>query len=235
MRSLICLAVATALLPNAFAFTGKTCRIMPLGASITFGVGSSQGNGYRDDLYNLLARDGNVVNMVGNNPAVDSTFHDKDTEGWSGRTIDDVAEKMRISMPKNRPNIVTVLVGTNDMTRNIDVGRAPERLSRMIGEILDFPPLTLVVVSTLPPNRDPAANARINAYNAALPNVVLSWANRGRSVVFADCGRLVGVTEIPDGTHPNDAAYERIGRCFYDAIVGADHRGWIFPVDGPPP
>ncbi|EAU90995.1 lipolytic enzyme [Coprinopsis cinerea okayama7 len=236
MRSLLQLAAVVAcVLPNALAFTGKTCRIMPLGASITFGVGSSQGNGYRDDLYNLLARDGNTVNMVGNNPATGSTFHDKDTEGWPGLIIDEVFCKMRESMPRNRPNIATILVGTNDMTRNIDVINAPSRLSHLIGGVLNFPPQTLVVVSSLPPNRDAAANARINAFNAAIPGVVQHWVNQGRSVVFADCGRLVSVNELPDGTHPNDAAYERIGRCFYDAIVGADSRGWIWPVQGPPP
>ncbi|TFK21553.1 FG-GAP repeat domain-containing protein [Coprinopsis marcescibilis] len=235
MRSALSLVAIAAFLPNAFAFTGKTCRIMPLGASITFGVGSSQGNGYRDDLYNLLARDGNTVNMVGSNPATGSTFHDKDTEGWPGAIIDEVAGRMRASMPINRPNIATILVGTNDMSRNIDVGNAPRRLGTLIDQLLDFPPLTLVVVSSLPPNSNAATNARINAFNAALPGVVQQRVNAGRSVIFADCGRLVGLNEIPDGTHPNDGAYERIGRCFYDAITGADSRGWIFPIHGPPP
>ncbi|TFK21557.1 FG-GAP repeat domain-containing protein [Coprinopsis marcescibilis] len=235
MRYTLSLAIIAAFLPNAFAFTGKTCRIMPLGASITYGKGSSQGNGYRDDLYNLLARDGNVVNMVGNNPAIGSTFHDIDTEGWPGFKIAEVDAKMRISMPRNRPNIATILVGTNDMSANDDVGNAPARLGRLIDGVLDFPPLTLVVVSTLPPNANPATNARINTYNAAIPGVVQQRINAGRSVVFADCGRVVGMGDIPDGIHPNDAAYERIGRCFYDAIVFADSRGWIFPVDGAPP
>ena len=55
-------------------------------ASITFGVGSSQKNGFRDDLYLILERDWNVVDVVENNLAVDSTFKDKDTEGWPGLT-----------------------------------------------------------------------------------------------------------------------------------------------------
>jgi lysophospholipase L1-like esterase len=204
-------------------------------ASITYGVGSSQGNGYRDDLYNLLERDGNVVNMVGNNPAVGSTFKDKDTEGWPSFIIDTVAAKMRISMPTNRPNIATVLVGTNDMTGNLDVGNAPARLGRLIDDLLDFPPLTMVVVSSLPANTNPDALTRIHAYNAAIPGVVQQRVNTGRWVIFADCGRVVGIPDLVDGTHPNDAAYERIGRCFYDAIVEGERRGWLAPVQGLPP
>ena len=173
--------------------------------------------------------------MVGNHPAVDSTFKDKDTEGWPGFIIDQVLEKMRISMPRNRPNIVTLLVGTNDMTGNVDPAGAPARLGRIIDEVLDFPPLTLVVVSSLPANSNPVADGRINAYNAAIPGVVQQRVNAGRSVVFADCGRTVGIPDLVDGTHPNDGGYERIGRCFYDAIVAAERRGWLFPVDGPPP
>lgn len=36
---------------------------MPTGASITFGINSSDGNGYRKDLLDLLA--GNPVNYIG--------------------------------------------------------------------------------------------------------------------------------------------------------------------------
>ncbi|KAF6761797.1 SGNH hydrolase-type esterase domain-containing protein [Ephemerocybe angulata] len=230
-----CMISRPAFLPNVLAFSGKVCRIMPLGASITFGVGSSQGNGYRDDLYNLLEQDGNTVNMVGNNPATQSTFKDKDTEGWPGFVIDQVYDKMSISMPTNRPNIATILVGTNDMTQNLNVDGAPGRLSRLIRGVLDFPPLTLVVVSTLPPNANAGAQQRILNYNAAIPGVVQQFVNEGRSVVFADCGRMVGIPDLVDGTHPNDAAYERIGRCFYEAILYADTNGWIFPVQGPAP
>lgn len=235
MRYLFNLVASGLLVTTASAFSGKTCRIMPLGASITFGVGSSQGNGYRDDLYTLLENDDNVVNMVGNNPAVDSTFKDKDTEGWPGLKIDQVRDKMRVSMPDNRPNIVTLLVGTNDMLQDDDPAGAPGRLGAMIDEVLDFPPLTLVVVSSLPANGDGATNDRINAFNAAIPGVVQQRVDAGRSVEFADCGSTVGVADLVDGTHPNDAGYERIGRCFYDAIVVAETKGWIFDVDGPEP
>ncbi|KAJ7133687.1 lipolytic enzyme [Mycena crocata] len=215
------------------AFSGKTCRIMPLGASITFGVGSSHGNGYRDDLYNLIANDGNTVNMVGTQRGGD--FVDPDNEGWPGLLISEVDAKGQISMPINRPNIATVLVGTNDMTRNVDVANAPARLGKLIDDVLAWPTLTLVVVSTLPPNADTASNVRINAYNAALAGVVKQRTDAGRSVILVDSHAVVGLGDLVDGTHPNDAAYERMGRVFYDGIVRAETLGWIFPVDGPAP
>ncbi|KAJ7661664.1 lipolytic enzyme [Mycena rosella] len=228
------LALAFAIFPSAHAgFTGKTARIMPLGASITFGVGSTDGNGYRGDLYTLLANDGNVVNMVGSQKGGD--FIDPDNEGYPGFIITQVNDKGIAAMPVQRPNIVTLLVGTNDMTGNVDPAGAPARLATVIQNVLDAPPLTLVVVSTLPPNADSASNVRVDAYNAAIPGVIQQFTDAGRSVILADCHSVVGLGDLVDGTHPNDAAYARMATVFYDSIQLADSKGWIWDVDGPPP
>jgi lysophospholipase L1-like esterase len=201
-------------------------------ASITYGVGSSHGNGYRDDLYNLIANDGNTVNMVGTQKGGD--FVDPDNEGWPGYVISQVNDKGQISMPINRPNIVTILVGTNDMSQNIAAG-APDRLGALIDNILNWEWLTLVVVSTLPPNGNADTNARIDTYNAALPAVVKARTDAGRSVILVDSHAVVAVSDLVDGTHPNDAAYERMGKAFYDGIVLAESKGWLFDVYGAPP
>ncbi|KAJ6479448.1 lipolytic enzyme [Mycena vitilis] len=231
-KSLVALAVV--ILPAVRAgFSGKTCRIMPLGASITFGTGSTDGNGYRADLYNLLAADGNTLNMVGSQHG--GTFQDPDNEGYPGFVIAQVNAKANTNMPTYRPNIVTLLVGTNDMVQNLDVANAPARLTTLIQNVLDEPPLTLVVVSTLPPNGNADVNTRTTAYNAALPAVVQSFVNAGRSVVLVDSHAVVAVGDLVDGTHPNDAAYARMAQVFYNGIQAAFAKGWIFDVDGPPP
>lgn len=61
---------------------GIPLRIMPLGASITHGVGSSDGNGYRNALRTKLVSQGNLVNMVGSNP--NGTMKDNENEGLFG-------------------------------------------------------------------------------------------------------------------------------------------------------
>jgi lysophospholipase L1-like esterase len=226
-------ALALSLFPAAHAFTGKTCRIMPLGASITNGVGSSRGNGYRDDLYNYIANDGNVVNMVGRQKAGD--FHDPDNEGYPGAVLSEVNAKGQEAMPIMRPNIVTILAGTNDMTRDLDVAGAPDRMWKIIDNVLNWEWLTMVVVATLPPNADPAGNARIDQFNAALPGVVQRFTDQGRWVVLADVHSVVGLGDLVDGTHPNDAAFERIGHVFHEAIKVGESRGWLAPVFGAPP
>ncbi|KAF7339112.1 FG-GAP repeat domain-containing protein [Mycena venus] len=219
-------AVALALFPGTYAgFSGKTCRIMPLGApTATATVPPS-----------TTSSPPMATPSTWSAPQKGGTFKDPDNEGYPGFIISQVTDKANAAMPVQRPNIVTLLVGTNDMLQNVDVGNAPARLTTLIQDVLDAPPLTLVVLSTLPPNGDAATNTRINAYNAALPAVVKSFTDAGRSVVLVDSHAVVAVGDLVDGTHPNDAAYARLATVFYNGIQAANANGWIFDVDGPPP
>lgn len=77
---------------------GLWLRPMPLGASITYGLTSNDGNGYREFLRELLVNYGNPVNMVGSRR--NGTMEDNDVEGWPGDIIDEVHEKAKTAVPK---------------------------------------------------------------------------------------------------------------------------------------
>ncbi|KAF7288356.1 Lipolytic enzyme [Mycena chlorophos] len=232
MRSFLPLALAA--LPSAYAgFSGQSLRIMPLGASITFGYGSTDGNGYRGTLHDLLAADGNTVQMVGTQ--INGTSVAPWNEGYPGYIITQVNTQANLNVPIQNPNIVTLLVGTNDATGDVDPAGMASRLTTLIQNVLDAPPTTLVVVSTLPPNANTAANGYIKTYNSQIPGVVANFVAAGRSVVFADTGAQVSLSDLVDGTHPNDAAYARMAGVFYDAIQAAYANGWIWPLDGANP
>ena len=70
-------AVVTALAAS-LAFTAAAdnprLRVMPLGDSITEGVGSAQGGGYRTPLYTMLKNLGYNVDLVGANTANSSSI-----------------------------------------------------------------------------------------------------------------------------------------------------------------
>ena len=59
---------------------GVQLRILPLGASIVYGLKSPDGNGFRHALREQLIASGNPVNMVGSVQA--GTMADNDVEGW---------------------------------------------------------------------------------------------------------------------------------------------------------
>src|SRR3954466_3982352 len=64
-------------------------RLMPLGDSITWGVGSPSGNSYRGFLGNKLTAEGHTLDFVGSGR--NGTMSDPDNEGHSGWRIDQIA------------------------------------------------------------------------------------------------------------------------------------------------
>jgi lysophospholipase L1-like esterase len=197
------------------------------------GIGSSRGNGFRDDVYNLLKADGNGVNMVGRQKAGD--FKDPDNEGYPGYEIALINSLGQEAMPMFRPNVVITLVGTNDMCRNVDVAGAPDRLHKLVDDMLNWEWQTMVVVGTLPANKNHECNSRIDEYNDAIKGVVAGFQSQGRWVVLADTRRVVGKDDLLDDTHPNDLASAKMGRLLYEAIRYGESRGWLADVYGPDP
>ncbi|KAJ7874945.1 lipolytic enzyme [Mycena olivaceomarginata] len=128
------LVVGLTLFPSSYAgFSGKNLKIMPLGASLTYGTASSDLNGYRATLDLLLAGDGNTVDMVGSQKS--GNFTDPDHEGYPGFIISQIDAKGIAAMPVQQPNIVTLAAGTNDMLQNVAPADAPARLVTAIQDI----------------------------------------------------------------------------------------------------
>ncbi|KAF7627478.1 hypothetical protein AFLA_002859 [Aspergillus flavus NRRL3357] len=96
-----------------------TLRIMPLGASITYGYQSTNGNGYRRWLRQQLRHAGWWVNMVGSNPNDTSTMNDNEVEATSGFRVDQVTQQAERPIPQ-QPNLILINAGTNDANQYHD-------------------------------------------------------------------------------------------------------------------
>ncbi|KAK3299621.1 PLC-like phosphodiesterase [Chaetomium fimeti] len=105
-------------------------RIPPLGASITWGQGSTDGNGYRKHLRDQLRFDGWNVNMVGSRSG--GTMNDRDVEGWPGYRVEQVDDRARTVVPLYKPNVVLINAGTNDATQDYYVSTTRDRMRAMI-------------------------------------------------------------------------------------------------------
>jgi hypothetical protein len=83
--------------------TGLNIRLLPLGDSITWGFTSSDGNGYRLALHNLL-QTGNTLDFIGSLKS--GTMVDNDNEGHIGATIAQIAQSATNSLAlPARPNV----------------------------------------------------------------------------------------------------------------------------------
>ncbi|KAH8886503.1 integrin alpha N-terminal domain-containing protein [Thozetella sp. PMI_491] len=132
--------VAGGALEERDSLSNKKLRIMPLGDSITWGVGSSDGNSYRYDLLKLLNSAGNTVNMVGSTHS--GSMANNDNEGHSGYVISQIAAQT--SAYNTRPNVALLHAGTNDMNAPTDPDTAPQRLDALVSQLFTaFPDATI--------------------------------------------------------------------------------------------
>jgi lysophospholipase L1-like esterase len=155
----------------------------------------------------------------------------KKHEGHGGYTIDSGSGHSGISgsitdqaIANYHPNIVLLMIGTNDVNGNVDVAAAPTRLGKLIDDITTRAPDALVVVATIIPIANDGTNPKVQTYNAALPALVNARATSGKHVVLLDNYAAFSkdpsyrTTLMSDSLHPNDAGYVVLGRAFYQAI-----------------
>ncbi|MFE6973087.1 phosphatidylinositol-specific phospholipase C domain-containing protein [Streptomyces sp. NPDC057682] len=205
------------------AWSVPRLAVMPLGDSITLGVGSSTRTGYRPALAQKLAGHASTLEFVGSQVDADGvTRH----EGHSGWRIDELQANIETWLFEAKPNVVTLHIGTNDMNRDYQVATAPQRLATLIDQIHTASPDTAVVVASLVPATDPVVQARVDAYNAAIPGIVSDRAQRGYRIARVSMGALT-TADLNDNLHPNNAGYTKMTNAFLHGITAVAGAGWI--------
>ncbi|RTE69040.1 hypothetical protein BHE90_016583 [Fusarium euwallaceae] len=184
-------------------------RILPLGASIVSGVGSSTGNGFRKPLRDQLRYKGWLANMVGSKQ--NGNMKDRDFEATSGYTIDEVRAAARNSHGY-KPNVVLMNVGTNDANQGL-VNGAGSRLEALLNDIwaADDMSKTFVVVSSVLRRSDTKAESnrkQINEQYQYVPTklsahrmtMIRRLQSVGKRVAYIDID--IPLNEMTDGIHP---------------------------------
>jgi lysophospholipase L1-like esterase len=221
------LATGALSLWNGISAHAAGLRLMPIGDSITAGVESSTGNGYRGPLWNALRNHG-AVDLVG--PNRDGSMFDPDHSGYSGSRIDGIAGLINGNLATYQPNIVTLHIGTNDMGQNYQVSTAPNRLASLIDQILAADPGVTILVAQLVCNGDATIQSRINAYNSQIPGIVQARVNAGKHVYTVSMSSL-NTGDLSGTLHPNDSGYQKMANNWYAAIQQVVANGWVSNID----
>jgi lysophospholipase L1-like esterase len=210
-------APPTAVVPPPIPDMRPVLRVMPLGDSITEGARSSDGSGYRTDLYDLLTAAGIRADFVGSKHS--GAGPDRDHEGHSGWPISRIAERLDGWLALYRPDVILLHAGTNDLFSDVAARGASRRLRDLLAQIRRDRPGAEVLVARLVGNRGGGAAARhqrrVDAFNAALPGVVASAGPRFRLVDQS----AVRDSLIADHVHPNDEGYRRMAATWFDALL----------------
>ncbi len=199
--------------------TTEACKILPLGDSITDGLGVPGGGSYRIELFRLALADGKDITYVGNSqngPAdVDGQPFPKAHEGHSGWTIEQIDGIVPDPALEDGPHIVLLHIGTNDMYQT--PAGAADRLETLLDQIIETLPDSLLVVSTIIPF--PGAPGEVASYNSGVVTVVQARIDAGEHILLVDQFEGFPEGELADGVHPNEAGYARMAAKWYEAIV----------------
>ncbi|KAL2785319.1 SGNH hydrolase-type esterase domain-containing protein [Aspergillus keveii] len=192
-------------------------RVLPLGASITYGTGSTHRNGYRQHLWDAMRFAGHEVDMVGSR-RIPGTMNDDDNEGWPGHTVSRVNDEVRTQY-EVKPNLVLINAGTNDCIQNEQeaVVNAAGTMEKMVRDIFDNIPEVTIVLSGLLPNRARAACTR--HLNEQYARIVGMLADAGEKIVFGDTHDQDGFLSVDD----------LLAGIFWAAVAEANRRELITP------
>ncbi|HEY6724734.1 MAG TPA: SGNH/GDSL hydrolase family protein [Polyangiaceae bacterium] len=191
------------------------CKILPLGDSITFGLGFD--GGYRVELFRLALADGHEITFTGtqqpNGPnMVDGVTFPRNHAGISGQLIAEIAGRIPNPDMMDMPHIVLVHAGTNDISRSRN--GAEDRLAALMDKVIAEAPDALIVFSNL----IPLSFGGVEDFNAAVEPMVEERANAGAHILYVDQYVDFPNTELGDGVHPNEAGYARMAGKWYEAI-----------------
>ncbi|KAK4869285.1 hypothetical protein LT330_006285 [Penicillium expansum] len=197
-------------------------RILPLGASITRGYKSKDGNGYRKWLRQQLRYAGWDVDMVGTMKS--GTMHDNDHDGHIGWRIDQIASHAKLIIPQ-QPNLILINAGTNDALQNYQVKTAGKRMDSLLTYLFDNIPDTTIILSTLTFNgKKPQLGTDISTQYLKL---AAERRARNESLVIADMSTFIQWNQLVDNIHPTAAGYEEMASVWWAAIQEAEKEGLL--------
>jgi lysophospholipase L1-like esterase len=241
MKKVITIYTEVIILVVALTISG-TCtasydpvKIMPLGDSITFGIGSTNYNGYRKPLYDKLTAAGYKFDFVGSQANGD--FPDPSHEGHSGWHADGCSDPEKGNLLPNVYNwleaapdtdVILLHIGTNDITYG---GQNANEVSDILDEIDRFS-ADIKVVLALIINRQ-TYSLETTQFNIDLNNMAQSRIASGDDIIVVNMESALNYeTDMADNVHPNDAGYEKMADVWFDV---ADSYSPYFGASIPEP
>jgi lysophospholipase L1-like esterase len=212
-------------LPRSTCVPVRTA-ILPLGDSITDGVKSGTGNGYRGYLANRFTAGGSPMGtgwLYEGGLESGSLFWSH--EGHSGNTIDQIAAFVPSGLakaPNGAQNVDLVLLdaGTNDDGQNRTATQMIADTSTLLDKVLGFSPSIRVVLAQITvTTRNTATQQQTERdFDDQLPALAEA---KGARVAVVD---MRGVHLSVDGIHPDDAGYQDMANRWYATLASA---GWL--------
>ena len=202
------------------SYASAACRIMPLGDSITWGVGYEEVGddayrfGYRHYLWQDLVGAGHTVDFVGSlRSGYSVSGFDANHEGRGGETAAYVATYVYQWLVNNPPDLVLLHIGTNDLNSGFDVETSVENVENVLNNIDVYESTynrEVAVILAQIINRQ-EHDSLTSAFNTALRSLAETRQTAGDRLVLVDMeNALLYPDDMYDLLHPNGSGYSKM-------------------------
>ena len=187
--------------------------ILPLGDSLTSGYRVP--GGYRLPLHTGLSEAGWSFDFVGSLASGPDTMPDRDHEGRNTFLIDELLPYAEAVITDHDPDVVLLLIGTNDVVSQAALESAPDRLENLLGLLSG----RRTLIGTLPPVGNAPAAADIEAYNEALVERVALLAADGEPFSVVDHHAEMTDEMLVDAVHPDEEGYGIMAQLWLEGLT----------------
>ncbi len=191
---------------------------MPLGDSITDGYFFP--GGYRIDLQPAMESRGYAIEFVGSLSNGPDTLLSQHHEGHSGWRIEEICDRIVEWLQTFQPDIILLLIGTNNIGQWYQVETASYRLNQLVDRIFETAPTVQLFLASIPPMSEPTLNQRVIQYNHKSEELVKEKQQEGKPIDFVDLYSTLSLADLPDGVHPNNEGFSKIA-CALEACLSA--------------
>lgn len=186
----------------------RPIKIMPLGDSITEGYFVP--GGYRIDLQPAMENRGYAIEFVGSLSNGPDTLLSQHHEGHSGWRIEEICDRVAEWLQTFQPDIILLLIGTNNIAQGHQVETASYRLNQLVDRIFQTAPNVKLFVASIPPMSEPTLNQRVIQYNQKSEELVKEKQQAGKPIDFVDLYNILSLDDLPDGVHPNREGFQKM-------------------------
>lgn len=194
---------------SPYAGSDGQLDVMPLGDSLTRGQGDPNWGGYRLDLRARLAAVGQSPDFVG--PWADGNG-DHEHAGTGGARIDQLNVQVPQLMGTYKPDVVIVMLGTNDVGQRYQLDTVTDRMMTLLNRIRQFRAGARVFVATIPKWASAEQNVYVDQVNASIVAAVAQLADPKTTII--PVGSLVGTDPARDltgdGVHLTPCGYAKV-------------------------
>lgn len=215
-------------------------RIMPLGDSITVGVGDGGNGGYRGPLWAALANAGYDVDFVGSQTG--GTIADPQHEGHDGWRADQIRDNIGSWLQLNPAEIILLHIGTNDITQGEQLATIVSEIGQILSNIDVYETshhATVIVVLARIVNRSnpqDTLGVRTTALNASIASMAAARVAAGDRLVVVDQEAALSYpADLVDVVHPGASGYAKMSAVWFEALTDLLRNRGEFVGDTIPP